>query len=244
MSEPTLNPCAEPPGEKKRYDLIDPDVRLMLQVRDDEAGAYEQLVERYRDRLLRFLQHVAPSPELAEDLVQEVFLRVFRARKSYSPDARFSTWLYTIADNVAHNAQRVHSRRKEIQIAQDDAPGRSGNGIADLARDPSRLLPARKLDQVELSQMVRLAIQALSDRQRVALLLSKFENMSYTDVAAAMQLTPKAVKSLLARARENLREMLQPYVQRGTLPFGAPSPTGTDESGPQDAVPSGTPAPR
>ncbi len=211
----------------------------MLQVRDDVAGAYEQLVERYRDRLLRFLQHVAPSSEMAEDLVQEVFLRIFRARKTYSPDARFSTWLYTIADNVAHNAQRVQARRKEVQVAGDDYRERGASGIDAMAHAPSRWLPARKLDQLELSQMVRLAIQSLSDRQRVALLLSKFENMSYADVAAAMQLTPKAVKSLLARARENLREMLLPYVQRGTLPFGAASLADDHESGSQPQLASG-----
>ncbi len=217
----------------KRYDLIDPDVRLMLQVREDVAGAYEQLVDRYRDRLLKFLQHVLPNRELAEDMVQEVFLRVFRARKSYTPEAKFSTWLYTITDNVANNTIRSVARRKEVQVAPDRENPLKSMSIDHLAKEPSRLMPNRKLDQVELSEMVQMAIQALNDRQRVALLLSKFEHMSYADVATAMNLTPKAVKSLLSRARTNLREMLEPYVTSGVLPFGTAA-EGSDDADDSD----------
>lgn len=218
----------------KRYELTDPDVRLMLQVRDDNAAAFEQLVERYRDRLLKILEHMVHGRNMAEDLVQEVFLRVYRARKSYTPDAKFSTWLFTITDNVASNARRFLSRRKEVQISNDNANPSSPMLLDNLAKEPSRMMPARKLDQMELSEMVRAAIQSLNDRQRVALLLSKFEHMSYNDVAAAMNLTPKAVKSLLSRARNNLRDMLEPYVQGGNLPFGGGSDNSSDDEEPAE----------
>jgi RNA polymerase sigma-70 factor (ECF subfamily) len=99
-----------------RYEASDPDVRLMLQVRDDNAAAFEELVLRYQGRLLTVLENLVRNRELAEDLTQEVFLRVYRARKSYQAGAKFSTWLFTIANNVASNARRSKSRRREINV--------------------------------------------------------------------------------------------------------------------------------
>src|SRR5262249_4832755 len=98
------------------YDLRDPDVRLMLQVRDDDAAAFEELVLRYQARLLTVLEHLCGRRDLAEDLAQDVFLRVYRSRKRYQPGAKFSTWLFTIANNVASNARRSMSRRKEVNV--------------------------------------------------------------------------------------------------------------------------------
>ena len=106
----------------ERYTLADPDVRLMLQVRDGSAAAFEELVLRYQNRLLTVLEHLVNSREQAEDLAQEVFLRVFRARKRYEPAAKFSTWLFTIANNVASNARRSRAHRR---VRRDQAdPGR------------------------------------------------------------------------------------------------------------------------
>ena len=204
----------------KRYDLIDPDVRLMLQVREGNAAAYEQLVERYRNRLISVLEHLVPRRGLAEDMVQEVFMRVYRARKTYRPDAKFSTWLFTIADNVAKNALRSAAKRKEVQFNAAPNDSAAMPTMENLAKEPSRFMPTRRIAQAELSEMVRKAVQSLNERQRMALLLCKFEHMSYEDVAAAMNLTTKAVKSLMSRARNNLREMLEPYVHGGALPFG------------------------
>ena len=192
----------------------------MLQVREDNAAAFEQLVERYRNRLLNVLEHLVPRRGLAEDMVQEVFMRVYRARKTYTPDAKFSTWLFTIADNVAFNALRGVAKRKEVNLQFGQQNSTEMPALENLAQDPSRFMPARRIDQSELSAMVRNAVQSLNERQRMALLLCKFEHMSYGDVAAAMNLTTKAVKSLLSRARNNLRQMLEPYVQAGALPFG------------------------
>ena len=94
----------------RRY-ALDPDVRLMLEVRDGSAAAFEELVLRYQGRLVRVLEHLVGGRDLAEDLAQEVFLRVFRARRQYVPGAKFATWLFTIANNVASNALRDRSRR-------------------------------------------------------------------------------------------------------------------------------------
>jgi RNA polymerase sigma-70 factor, ECF subfamily len=198
-----------------RYQQSDPDVRLMLRVREDDAGAFEELVRRYQDRLVRLFHHIGPSPEVAEDLAQDVFLRVYRSRSRYEAGAKFSTWLFTIAGNVARNAARTQGRRKEI--SEVDA-GKSANDsqsslITGIALDASSLMPARVIEGEERAELVRNAVQALGERQRMALMLSRFENMSYLEIAEAMGLTTKAVKSLLSRARVNLKEMLAEYIE-------------------------------
>lgn len=200
------------------YALRDPDVRLMLQVRDDNAEAFEELVTRYQGRLLSVLRHLVSKQEQAEDLAQEVFMRVYRARKRYEPQAKFSTWLFTIANNVARNEKRSQARRHEVNVAggpgDEDAPP----AIDQMALAASGLMPTRQLDKAERAEIVRLAIDALSERQRMAMLLSKFEGMSYIEIGETMNLSLQATKSLLSRARENLRLILEPYMKDGERP--------------------------
>lgn len=196
----------------------------MLSVQEGDAFAFEQLMERYHGRLVRILRHVAGSDDAAEDLAQDVFLRVFRARANYQPTAKFSTWLFHIAHNVASNAIRDRKRRKEVQTQN---PTGSQSGIMSLdqmAMASSGVMPVRRLDKVERAEMVRLAVDALNERQRMALLLCKFEGLSYQEIAEAMDLSVQAVKSLLSRARVNLKQMLEPYVSSGeTTSTKAPS---------------------
>ncbi len=225
------------PREQPNYEQQDPDVRLMLQVRDGasdaSSAAFEELVLRYQSRLLTVLEHLVGNRELAEDLAQEVFLRVFRARQRYAPEARFSTWLFTIANNVASNALRSKSRRREVGVPEK-SNGSDTNpfGLDQMAKAASALMPTRALDKAESAEIVRLALESLNDRQRLALLLSKFEGMSYQDIADTMGLSVQAIKSLLSRARVNLEKILTPYVEEGVRPdqAAARSP-GPDESG-------------
>ncbi len=200
------------------YELRDPDVRLMLQVRDNNAAAFEELVLRYQGRLITVLEQLVHRRDVAEDLAQEVFLRVFRARKTYQPGAKFSTWLFTIANNVASNALRSLARRKEVNVSPGSNASSSADPLDQMALAASGLMPTRQLDRSERADVVRQAIQALSERQRMALLLSKFEGMSYTEIGETMELSPQAVKSLLSRARCNLRTALEPYMTEGVLP--------------------------
>jgi RNA polymerase sigma-70 factor (ECF subfamily) len=199
------------------YALHDPDVRLMLQVRNDDAGAFEELVLRYQSRLVTVLEHLLRGREQAEDMAQEVFLRVYRARKSYQPDAKFCTWLFTIANNVAKNTKRTLSRRREVNLSANPHEDQ-GQRLENLAQAASGFMPARRLDKAERADMVRQAVASLDDRQRLALMLSKFEGMSYEEIATSMEISVKAVKSLLFRARENVRIRLEPYMQEGLRP--------------------------
>ncbi|MCH7752415.1 MAG: sigma-70 family RNA polymerase sigma factor [Planctomycetes bacterium] len=199
----------------QRFTAQDPDVRLMLQVRDDNAGAFEELMLRYQNRLVSLLAHLVGRRDLGEDLAQDVFLRVYRARKRYVPGSKFSTWLYTIANNVASNARRGMARRKEVNLVNKDSGEMGGNPLDAAALAASRLMPTRQLDKAELREVVKLAISALNERQRMAVLLNKFEHLSYEEIAEIMHMSPAAIKSLLSRARSNLRDVLEPYLQDG-----------------------------
>jgi RNA polymerase sigma-70 factor (ECF subfamily) len=198
---------------EREFEARDPDVRLMLQVRDDVQGAFEVLVQRYQHRLLGIMAHLVSSPEEAEDLTQEVFLRVYRTRKGYRPRAKFSTWLFTIANNLALNHLRGKSRNPTVNFAagsesralptgEDRVPGREGT-------------PSTQMRQLELNSIVREALDSLGEDQKVAVLLNKFEEMSYAEIAQIMNRTEAAVKSLLARARMNLRDRLDAYLRTG-----------------------------
>ena len=199
-------------------EITDPDARLMLQVRDGNAAAFEELVLRYQSRLIAVLQNLIHDRDGAEELAQEVFLRVFRARSSYTADAKFATWLFTIAHNVASNALRSKSRRREVNVAVEQSGTMASKPLDAMATAPSGQMPARQVDKAEIGEVVRAAIDTLNERQRMAVLLAKFEHMNYADIAATMGLSVQAVKSLLSRARENLRIILEPYMQEGDRP--------------------------
>jgi RNA polymerase sigma-70 factor (ECF subfamily) len=185
----------------------------MLEVRDGSAAAFEELVLRYQARLIRVLEHLVGGRHLAEDLAQEVFLRVFRARKDYVVGAKFATWLFTIANNVASNAVRDRSRRREVTLGGGGNDPLEGAPLERLVQASTGSLPARQLAKAEMREIVRVALESLGARQRLAVLLNKFEGMSYADIATALDLSPPAVKSLLSRARENLRQVLEPYFE-------------------------------
>jgi len=205
----------------RRYEQQDPDVRLMLAVRDDDAVAFEELMLRYQNRVIRVLEHLVGRRDMAEDLAQDVFLRVYRARKRYVPGSKFSTWLFTITNNVGSNALRLLARRREVHI---DAPSSGAMGVHPLEQmiqAASGQLPTRQLDKAEMRDIVNAAVASLNDRQRMAVLLSKFEHMSYAEISEVMDLTPQAIKSLLARARSNLKDAIAPYMEKGEKP--APS---------------------
>lgn len=197
--------------------LRDPDVRLMLRVKEGDEAAFTELVLGYQHRLVGVLYHLVRDQELAEDLAQEVFLRVYKAREKYQPTARFSTWMFRIANNLASNALRSTGRRRETTLFAHDSGPLGPRPAEQLLAEKSGLMPTRLLDRSEMRGVVQSALASLSERQRLAVLLHKFEEMSYADIGATLDMSPQAVKSLLSRARDNLREKLESYVSGGTL---------------------------
>ena len=208
--------------------LRDPDIRLMLRVRDDDSTAFADLVERFQHRLVAVMHHLIGNADEAEDLAQEVFLRVYRTRKKYTPKAKFSTWIFTIANNLALNALRDRKRRPVLPLEVFDS-GPLGPRPTEAAAASRDAPPAHNLQQQELAGVIRLALDDLNERQRVAIVLNKFEDMNYADIADVMGLTTKAVKSLLSRARAKLREALQGYIYMDSEPPASPEGEGGEQ---------------
>jgi RNA polymerase sigma-70 factor (ECF subfamily) len=189
----------------------DPSAALMLRVAAGgpaAADAFAELVSLWQDRLLTLFLHQMGDHATAEDLTQEVFLRVYRARESYRPTARFTTWIHTIAANVASDLRQRAYRRREHGVPAAASATSSAIGLDQLAVAASGLMPARQADRQELRAVVQEALAGLNERQRMAVLLAKFEHCSLEEIAAAMGLSVPAVKSLLFRARDHLRAAL------------------------------------
>jgi RNA polymerase sigma-70 factor (ECF subfamily) len=178
----------------------DEDVRLMLAFRAGDAAAFETLFDRWSGPLLRYLARMLRDLATAEELVQEAFLRVYRARDRYEPEARFSTWLYRIATNLALNELRRPRQRALWRSAAYD------EGEAPLAADAPALDDV--VDARRRGEAVWRALAELPEKQRAALCLSALEGLSYAEVAVALEVTEKAVKSLVHRARSTLAARL------------------------------------
>jgi RNA polymerase sigma-70 factor (ECF subfamily) len=183
--------------------VLDDDVRLMLAFRAGDDAAFDAMFERWATKLLRFLERMVRDQAVAEELVQETFLRVYRARARYAPDAKFSTWLYTIASNVARNELRRPFRRAphdSTDIERED--GRPLELAAEESPVDEIVNARREGAEVEA------ALQRLPERQRAALWLAAVEGLPYAEVAQALETSEASVKALVHRARVALVNQL------------------------------------
>ena len=185
------------------------DVQLMLDVKAGDDSSFDPLLQKYRSPLVNFLYRMVRDQATAEDLAEEVFLRVYRARKQYIPSAKFTTWLFRIATNVALNSVR-DTRYQKLSVSLD-AP-------TDAEESMSLELPARemridqKMIERDRTELIRRAVWSLPEKQRVAVLLHKYEEMDYAEIAKILECSESALKSLLFRAYETLRVELAPLV--------------------------------
>lgn len=183
---------------------------LAYQAGDEEA--FDRLVERYSPRVYALLTRFLGGRAGREDLVQDVFLRVVRSRDRYQPSARFSTWLYRIVFNLAVN----ESQRGDAGVVSLDRPLREP-GEPSLASTTQAEVddPSAGLERDDVVRAVRAAIAELPENQRMALVLAKYHDQPYADIAQVLGSSEKAVKSLIHRARETLRERLAPFLAQG-----------------------------
>jgi RNA polymerase sigma-70 factor (ECF subfamily) len=192
------------------------DVQLMLDVKSGDARSFELLLQKYRTPLVNFLYRMVRDRASAEDLAQEVFLRVYRARKDYVASAKFTTWLFRIATNLALNAVR-DGRYHQLEISLDQ---RVSTGDANEVEAPMLDVADRKpgIEQQLVDRdrvaMIRQAINKLPEKQRVAVLLHKYHELDYDEIARILECSESALKSLLFRAYETLRIELAPLVGR------------------------------
>lgn len=202
-------PVLSPPRPKKPRTPCrwrdDPEVRLMLRVQRGDTEAFAELQRLYAPRVLGYFFRQLGDRAEAEDLTQDVFLRLYRSRERYQPRARFATWVFHITQNVARNALRFRRRHPCVRLD----PGEMGDGsfFESLLYDRGDT-PSQPLERQEIAGVVRAAVAELANRQRTALELHQFEDRTYAEV----DMTPKAAKSLLYRARNQLRETLTPFM--------------------------------
>jgi RNA polymerase sigma-70 factor (ECF subfamily) len=189
----------------------DPDVALMLRVGAGDDAAFEQLVARYWSRVFgHFCRRLGDRQE-AEDLTQDVFLRLYRYRRRYQPRAKFITWLFFITRNVARNAVRSRRRRPCVRLEALARP--TGEDALDGLLPDRSEAPSRPVERAEVAGVVRAAVSGLAERQRAAMELHQFQDRTYSEVAEQLHMSPKAAKSLLYRARLQLRASLAPFME-------------------------------
>ena len=194
------------------------DVQLMLDVKAGDENSFELLLQKYRSPLVNFLHRMVRDTATAEDLAQEVFMRVYSARQRYTPSAKFTTWLFRIATNVALNS--VRDNRVARMAVSLDAPATDEEGSAPLELPaPEKRIDEHMIEQ-DRSEFIRRAIGALPEKQRAAVLLHKYEEMGYAEIARILDCSESALKSLLFRAYETLRVQLAPLVSQ-PVPHGA-----------------------
>jgi len=192
-------------GERDPEDVID--VELMRKTALGDLDAFEELVERHQHRVFGTAVRMLNSQEDAEDIAQQVFVRVWKSAKRYKPTAKFSTWLMTITRNLVLNEVRRRTR-KPIWFLEEQDENASGR-----VPDQSAPNPSKTIEQNELETAVDQAISELPEPQRMAVVLRRFEEMPYEEIGQIMKMSVPAVKSLLFRARTTLREKLQAHLR-------------------------------
>jgi RNA polymerase sigma-70 factor (ECF subfamily) len=186
---------------------IDLDTQLMIRVQRDDVSSFGELLGRNRNLVVNYLSRMVVNRAIAEELAQDVFIRVYRSRRTYEPTAKFSTWLYRITTNVALNHFRDEKRtQNQISLDVQDALQ-----LRREAQDGAVLVEVRLVREV-VARQIRHAIRALPPKQRAAVIMHKYDEMDYAQIAGVLRCTPSAVKALMFRAYETLRLRLR-YLQ-------------------------------
>lgn len=194
-------------------EILDPDAALMLRVKQGDAAAFTELVEKYKQPVINLIYRSLRDAAEAEDLAQNVFVQVYKAADRYRISAKFSTWLFTIARNMCLNEIRRRSRHPADSI--DAAFADQDDALLPQFEDRRNAAPPEELLRGELEQKVDEALAVLPENQRTALLLCRQEELSYEEIAEVLGCSLSATKSLIHRARETLKDKLKPYLRSG-----------------------------
>jgi RNA polymerase sigma-70 factor, ECF subfamily len=196
-------------AERTAAEIEDPDVLLMLRFKKGDTEAFELLFSRHTRAIINFAYRFVRNRESAEELAQEVFLRVYEGAAGYQAQAKFTTWLYRIATNVCLNEIRKPQFRAQFVSEAPDHPREGEEIFPDRAAGRE---PDRHLERQAIGRAIAQAMAQIPDNQRIAFSLNKYQELSYADVADVMKLSEKAVKSLIHRAKETLAEKLRPLL--------------------------------
>jgi RNA polymerase sigma-70 factor (ECF subfamily) len=186
------------------------DAEIMLRVKAGDDSAFNYLIEKYRRPMISFMYRMVHNSAIAEEMAQEVFLRVYRSREGYAASAKFTTWLYRIATNLAVNHARDNKHeRPETKVSLDETDEETGLSI-DVA--DSTLNVEQQMLRCERLAAIRRQVEELPERQRIAVVMHKYQNMDYRQIAVVLHLSESATKSLLFRAYQTLRETLKDFI--------------------------------
>jgi RNA polymerase sigma-70 factor (ECF subfamily) len=186
------------------------DADIMLRVKTGDQSAFEYLVQKYRRPMVSFMYRMARNSAAAEDLAQEVFLRIYRSRETYEASAKFTTWLYRIATNLAVNHTRdSRHERPEVQVSLDEPDEDTGTT---LELPDSSLNAEQQMVRRERMLAIRRKVEALPEQQRLAVIMHKYQQMDYKQIADVLKKSESATKSLLFRAYETLRDQLKEFI--------------------------------
>jgi RNA polymerase sigma-70 factor (ECF subfamily) len=186
------------------------DADIMLRAKAGDQSAFEYLVQKYRRPMVSFMYRMARNSAAAEDLAQEVFLRVYRSRETYEASAKFTTWLYRIATNLAVNhARDTRHERPEVQVSLDEPDDDTGTT---LELPDASLNAEQQMVRRERMLAIRRKVEALPEQQRLAVIMHKYQQMDYKQIADVLKKSESATKSLLFRAYETLRDQLKEFI--------------------------------
>jgi len=205
-------PDARPDPDGGLNAALDPagDAAIMLRVAAGDESSFNYLVAKYHRAIIHFLFRMVRNQAVAEELAQEVFLRVYRSRESYRAEAKFTTWLYRIATNLAVNHARDTKHERSAQTIYLDAPDEESGTTPDLADDEPSV--EQTLVRNERMAAIRKHVMALPERQKMAVLMHKYQGMDYRQIGDVLKLSESATKSLLFRAYQTLRDKLKEFV--------------------------------
>lgn len=189
---------------------LEHDAELMLRVKEGDCASFERLLGKHRSSVISYLYRMVQNQAVAEELAQEVFFRVYRARSTYEPTAKFTTWLFRIATHLALNSLRDHRNERSQESLDQEYEDARGIQIVDQRRNREQELVA----EARL-QEVRRAVATLPEKQRAAVLMHKYQEMDYVQIAGVLVCSTSAVKSLLFRAYETLRARLSHLSEAG-----------------------------
>ena len=206
---PVRPPMSAATGTRTSFESMD-DAAVMLELSAGNMAGFDFLLNKYRRPIISFMYRMVHNQAVAEELAQEVFLRVYRSRETYRAEARFSTWLYRIATNLGVNYVRDHKSERTASTVYLDEPDAESGTTPDVP-DSTPGVEAAMLRQERMNS-IRDHVMALPERQRTAVLMHKYQDMDYRQIGDVLKLSESATKSLLFRAYQTLRERLKDYV--------------------------------
>ena len=199
-------------ADRTEAHVQDIDAHLMLRFKEGDTGAFDTLFKKHTRRIVNFAYRFVRNREVAEELAQEVFLKVYQNAEGYQIQSKFTSWLYTIATNICLN--EIRKPRYRVKHQSMYVTSKSDSGTEEIQREIAVTDgPDRMMEQQAIERAIRESLNQIPEKQRIAFILNKYQELSYSEVADVLKISEKAVKSLIHRAKETLADRLKPLME-------------------------------